>query len=506
LYRGFAIFFGLLALFGLAVELYMGSRGRSRGRRMEVSAESALLGGGLQGLLRARAMALGSSAVAGGTEAAATLALADAMLASEYGLDEGGAALTAAKTVEASPAASARAQALMLASRALVATTKGHPDEAEALARSSVAQGHKQASPLFALGREKFRRGDLPAAASAFQAALVREPAFVEARVAWAEVLLERGEQNRAKALLLDTLRRTPDHTRARLLLAEMSPLVEDAHAGVSVGEAVCSRDGSASPYIASACDLARARSAWAANNWDGAVKFADAAGQYQPANARVLGRAAQLLACLGAVDRAQACLDAAAGEVNPTLPSLRWARLAIRLGRGELVDLPKDLPASSSRWSSLLKARIALATGGIDGLAAALSSPDGMGKDLKALAVAMRESGTHEAVSGRGAERPVWAYVAGMRARLGGKSLLAMDLLGEALHGHGDACRAAGEYLAACEAVGRAPDAGAFTWLLGRNARCVNLPAAFAATRVTQTNQRSRRGSHGARRPADLR
>jgi len=470
---------------------------------MEVSAETALLGGGLQGLLRARGMALGSAAVAGGTEAAATLALADAMLASEYGLSEGDAALAAAKTVEASPAASARAQALMLASRALVAITKGRPDKAEALARSSVAQGHKQASPLFALGRERFRRGDLPAAASAFQAALVREPAFVEARAAWAEVLLERGEQNRAKDLLLDTLKRTPDHSRARLLLAELSPLVEEAHAGASVGEAVCSRDGATSPYIASACDLARAQSAWAADDWGAAVKLADAAGHYRPANARVLGRAAQLLACLGAVDRAQACLDAAAGEVNPTLPSLRWARLAIRLGRGEIVDLPKDLPAASSRWSHVLAARIALATGGIDGLAAALPGPDGMGKDLQALAAAIRESETHQAASVRGAARPVWAYVAGMRARLGGKSSLAMELLGEALQGHGDACRAAGEYLAACEAVGRAPDAGAFTWLLGRNAGCVNLPAVFAATRAKHADRRSRRRLRGARQPA---
>lgn len=449
--RGLAIFFGILALLALTVEGVVRSRDRSRRQRMERVAEQALLGGGLPGLLRARTMALGSSAAAGGAEAAATLALSSAMLASEYGLDEGNTALAADDAVEASPDASPRAQALKLASRALVEVTSGHADLAESLVRRSVALEHKQASPLFALGRVRFRQGNLAAAAHAFQAALVREPAFVEARVAWAEVWLEQGERARAKEALLAALQRTPEHSRAQLLLAELEPALASP-----TWEAACTRDESTSPFIASACALARAHRAWGRHDWNAAVELATAAGHHRPVDPRVLGGAVQLLACAGAVDRATSALDQAGTAAGTPLPALRWARIAVDLGRGQLVDLPQDLPAGSSPWAPLLAARIALASGKVD----ALSAP--------ALELAKAE--------------PVLTYVKGMQARLADKPALAAELLAGALAEHGDACRAAGEYLAACEAVGRVPDASAFAWLLDNNARCVNLPAAFAA------------------------
>ena len=227
--RGLAIVLGLVALFAVTAELYLRSRDRAHFRRLELAAEHELLGGGLQGLLRARAMALRGAATSGDAEAAATVALASAMLASEYGLPEADAAGRAADTVEAAPRASARAQSLKLASRALVEVAAGHAERAEALARQSVALGHKQASPLFVLGRVRLRQGNLAAAGHAFQAALVREPSFIEARVAWAEVWLEQGERERARENLLLALRRTPDHGRAQLLLAEILAASPDA-------------------------------------------------------------------------------------------------------------------------------------------------------------------------------------------------------------------------------------------------------------------------------------
>jgi tetratricopeptide (TPR) repeat protein len=348
---------------------------------------------------------------------------------------------------------------------------------------------------LFALGRVRFLQGDLAAAAHAFQAALVREPSFVEARVAWAEVLLEQGEQARARDALLTALQRTPDHSRAALLLAELQPASSDG-AGVA---AACARDESTSPFIASACDLSRAHRAWRGHDWDAAVELANAAGHRQPVEPRVLGGAVQLLASAGAVDRATSCLDAADTGPGPTLPAFRWARIAVELGRGLLVDLPRDLPAGSSPWASLLAARIALASGGMKELVASLPDLEVANAELKALAAVAKENQAGDADGKVPRMEPVLAYVKGMQARLAGKPALAADLLAEALAGHGDACRAAGEYLAACEAVGRVPDASAFFWLLGNNARCVNLPAAFAAADQKQGRKPARRAVHGS-------
>jgi tetratricopeptide (TPR) repeat protein len=480
LLRGLAIFFLLVTLLAVGGELYLRSRARSQWRQMEVAAEHELLGGGLQGLLRARALAAGGAAIADDEEAAATLALASAMLASEYGMDEANAALVAADAVEASPRASARAQSLMLASRALVDVMAGQPARAENLARKSVALGHRQASPLFALGRVRLRQGDLAAASHAFQAAMVREPGFMEVRAAWAEVWLEQGERAKAREALRAVLAHTADQGRAVLLLAELDGPAPD---GPPVEwEAACARDAATSPFIANACDLMRARSAWRRHDRQAAIAFAESAGRRRPPEPRSLGRAAQLLASLGAVDQAASCLDEATRVSSPGLPSLRWARIAVKLGRGQLPSPPETLPATSSPWAPALLARIALASGGIKALADALPALRNGSPEVGALARLVEGDAGEAPIMASGSLDPVQAYVRGLRARLDGKLSLAATLLPRALSGHGDACRAAGEYLAVCRELGRIPEAAAFAALAGENGKCVNLPAAFAA------------------------
>jgi tetratricopeptide (TPR) repeat protein len=474
LLRGLAVLLALVTLLAVAGEVYLQSRARAHWRGMEVAAERELLGGGLQGLLRARAMALGGAAIADDEEAAATVALASAILASDYGLDETNAALTAADAIDAEPDASPRAQSLKLASRALVELVAHQPARAEALAHQSISQGHRQASPLFALGRARFLQGDLAAAGSAFKAALVREPGFVEARAAWAEVWLESGERERARDALLAVLRRTPDHGRAGLLLAELGTGQE--------WESICARDEAASPVIAAGCDLARAEQAWRRGDRAAALRFGEAAGRRRPVDPRVLGRDAQLLASLGAVDLASACLDEAIRIASPNLPSLRWARVAVELGRGQLANPPDDLPITSSPRAPAYLSRIALASGGIKALAAALPELPRTSRGMAVLA-ALVEGEDGKAAGGEPpAGGPANAYVQGLRARLAGKTALAAELLLGALHGHADACRAAGEYLAVCRELGRVPEAAAFAVLAGENSRCVNLPAALAA------------------------
>jgi tetratricopeptide (TPR) repeat protein len=484
--RGFAIFFLFVALVAVAVELPLRSRRRAHERQMEMAAERALLDGGLRGLLQARALTLSGAAVAHDPEAAATLALASAMLASEYGLPQAAAALVAADIIEATPRPSPRAQALKLASRALVEVTNGRPEPAAAWARQSVALGHKQASPLFALGRVRFRQGDPDAAAHAFQAALVREPKFVEAKVAWAEAGLELGERARARDALQAALAQTPDHVRALLLLAEAEP--SSAKPGVSSApwEAACARDEAKSPFVASACALRRAHASIDGRDWNAAARLAEAAGSFHPPEPRTCAAAAQLLASLGAVDRAASCLDKAAGVAGPALPSLRWARLAVELGRGQLA-LPPTLPLASSPWAPLLMARIALATGGVKALSSAAARPG----DAAAPTAPEKDDASGTPGDEFAVLPPALAYLQGMQARLAGNPSLAAELLAKALQGHGDACRAAGEYLEVCRVLGRVPDADALAWLARENAHCVNLPAVAAAAAEKRARKR---------------
>jgi hypothetical protein len=67
-------------------------------------------------------------------------------------------------------------------------------------------------------------------------------------------------------------------------------------------------------------------------------------------------------------------------------------------------------------------------------------------------------------------------AYLDGVAAELAGDLPRAAARLRQALSGHGDACRAAGEYVAALRAQRLRPDRAAFAPLRAENAHCVNL------------------------------
>lgn len=420
-------------------------------------------------------MALGGASVVDDAEPAATIALASAMLASEYGLDESESARAAADAVEAAPNASDRAQSLKLASRALLQLAAGHLNEAEGLARQSISLGHRQASPFFVLGRVRLRQSNLTTASHAFQAALVREPNFIEARVAWAEAWLEQGEPDRAKENLLRALEHTPDHSRARLLLTQVD--VATADTGQAAGwQTTCVRDEDKSPFIAGACALTRAEKAARAEDRSQAVHWAEMACRQRPSEPRVLGRAAAVLAAMGDIDQASACLDEATRSASRALPSLRWAALGIDLGRGKLVELADAPKRASSPWAPLFVARNALASGGLKALAAAVREVSERSPQLDAFASLARGdlvAGAPAAI----ANDPMRTYLKGMQARLRGETPLAVELLAQALEEHGDACRAAGEYLAASRELGRMPDEKALAWLRRANAHCANLP-----------------------------
>src|SRR5215471_11688859 len=75
--------------------------------------------------------------------------------------------------------------------------------------------------PLYALGRARAAGGDLPGASRALEAAMVVEPGFVPASLAWAEVRLDAGDAKAARPALESAVARAPGDTRAHLLLEE---------------------------------------------------------------------------------------------------------------------------------------------------------------------------------------------------------------------------------------------------------------------------------------------
>ncbi|HVZ73394.1 MAG TPA: hypothetical protein VHJ20_13530, partial [Polyangia bacterium] len=137
---------------------------------------------------------------------------------------------------------------------------------------------------------------------------------------------------------------------------------------------------------------------------------------------------------------------------------------------------------------------RAAFATGGSAALAARLESTGAdvvaADADLAALAQLAVPAGAAPPEGALGAIMkapkvttdlakipPAEAYAEGMHARLGGDSSRAAELFSHALAGHADACRAAGEYIAALRALKRHADNAAFAALRVENSGCVNLP-----------------------------
>jgi hypothetical protein len=171
----------------------------------------------------------------------------------------------------------------------------------------------------------------------------------------------------------------------------------------------------------------------------------------------------------------------------SPSLPSLRWAQVAVDLGRGRLVDLAGGPKVASSPWAPIFIARNALASGGIKALATVLGELAGKSPQLDPFVALARGHATAPALAAVASD-PFRSYLAGMQARLEGNTALAVELLARALEAHGDACRAAGEYLGACRELGRAPDDTALAWLRRENAHCANLPELVSAKARSRT------------------
>jgi len=422
-----------------------------------------------------RAQALGrrlALANAGDREAAARWAFASAALASDYGVD------TTRETADAlahfgSEPPNDEASVIAASARALDRLYVGSRDAAGQLAAGAAAVDSDQPQPLYALGRVRARAGDLPAAARALEAAIIRAPGFVAARSAWAEVELDLGDAKAARETLQALRAQAPADLHIALLLNE-------AEAGLDVKTpplADCPTDRWLPASVIATCTLARAERARRDGSRADARKLAEAAAVAAPEEPRLLSRIALALCQLGAVDRASGLVERARRSMAPTAPAFAWAAAAVSLGRGRASGLPAGARPSDPDVR-LLVARANLAAGGVGALSSTL---DQLGAGAPAhdvdLAELARLRADGRAPAHASADDPVRAFVEGLRARLDGKLDVAADRLRHALSGHGDACRAAGEYRATLRALKQQPDPAAFAPLRAENADCVNLP-----------------------------
>jgi hypothetical protein len=516
-----------VAFAAAAVETVSGFGRRSGWRALEKQLLEEVKDGSLQGLLRARVAA--ARVLADRPDHAQVigqLAFVSAWLADEYGLRSGPEAEEAlARLTVLADHRPADADS----TRALLALSRGDRTQAASLALATSRQDRHDPRPLLVLARARALAGDPLGASKAAEAAVVRAPKAGAPLVSWAEARLDLGQLAAAKKTLHDLVLRVPEHSRALLLLQQTESGSEpasvasrsrpaDRGAGAGAGvlapevESACTRDGAVSPVVATACDLMRATARRTAGQRGRALEHLRAVPPRKLTEPRQLARAALLLAQAGRIDEAEALASQAARLAAETLPMLAWARLAITLGRGELALPPPDLTPSCAE-TRLVAARATLAAGGPGALADHLKKlPVALVKadaDLLALAQVTelgrplppeKMTGTTAATGGTAAAdpttggtaptvpatpgsrpdgsqaiNPVQAYALGIRSRLAGDAATAVLWLASALEGHGDACRAAGEYTAAARLAGHQVTTE-LDHLRAMNTRCLNL------------------------------
>ncbi len=482
--RGAAWVLAIAVVGGGTVGWLVHARTGTLDRQLDAELAAALDRGGLGDLGRAQAVGRRLVLGAGGGRAeAAALAFADARLAIDYGATTAPEAEAILARFRLPDGRGDGASALAASAKALLAARNGDRDGAARIAATAAAAQPASPYPLYALGRARALAGDLEGAARAFDAATVVAPAFLASRVAEAELYLDLGNVGRARLPLAAALSDLPGDPRSQLLMDEVALATSDQ--GVALqGAPICSGKWRP-PAIETACLLARAERERSAGNRAAARSDAESAARAVPEQPRLLARAALLLAQLGAVDRAAGLLARARRREAAQMPAFVWATAAVALGRGHAGTLPGG-PRPADPETTLLVARAALAAGGVGALGLALGAlgpaahaPDADLVRLRQLAsrtphLPARAAG--QATVAAATDDPLQAYLDGVAAQLAGDLVKATERFGHALSGHGDACHAAGEYVAALRAQKRRPDPAAFARLRAENSRCVNL------------------------------
>jgi tetratricopeptide (TPR) repeat protein len=383
---------------------------------------------------------------------AATVAFADALLASDWGLAIAGEALQAADTAERARPPSAPRTALIEAARAITAAAHGRLGDARAAAERALQAGSGGYEARFAGGRVKFLAGELGAARVDLERALDSAPSFGAAALDHAAVLIDAGEAAASAAELEKYLLARRSDPRPRLLLAEAGRSAARPVDGEAVRSAC--RDQTSAP-VRALCSLDAAASARLEGDRSGAVKHARAAavsGVQGLHAVRGTAQAALLLASLGEIDAASEALSKVRDHVGTSFAPRVWAEAAIALGRGEKVS-SATLATPPGPEARLVAARMAFAQGGAAALAATVgrlgSGAVEYDPDLKIFSALALEGKLSARVrsdldrrAGKGSA--IAAYVVGRNALAAGDRRTAGRRLAKALKGHGDACEAA--------------------------------------------------------------
>jgi tetratricopeptide (TPR) repeat protein len=486
--RGLAVLFVLLgaAVAALAVIGYT-YYGRGKPARLSAREEldRGLASGALEVLMRAREVArMGLEARSPDPDDLVRLGLVNALLACDYALDSKKDAEEALRRADSIPQPSKERVALGATVRALLALAAGDRLLARQQADLALAANAPDAPAYALLASARARRlaGDAEGAAKDLDRALGIGPDLLPVVVDWAVSRLDGGDPVVARRTLLPALGKSPDNSRARLLLAAAERALGEP-AWTKRLETACATDSKISRAIRAACAVESALQARLDGDRAGAVRKAKAISQTTD-DPMLLGQLSLLLASLGEIDTADDVLQKAGKGAETLAVPLQWAWFAIRLGRGEgLQPTPiLDHPAGPDR--DLVALRAAYARSGEEGLAAALKIlPPGIldiDSDLRALAILAHTGTTSRpelsALEKRGEKgNPVAAYVLGFLALQEKDFKLAARRLERGLSLHGDTCRAATLYLQAFEHIGRGAvlNKAALRSVRSRNTRC---------------------------------
>jgi tetratricopeptide (TPR) repeat protein len=447
--------------------------------------DRALSSGTLEVLMRARDLVrTGLETGKPDPDALVRLALVNAFLAADYGVE-------AKKEVEKALSLSEKAlettqerRALAASARSLIALAEG--DRLAAKQNANVAMTANGTDPpaiaLLVSARLHNLGGDPAAAARDLDRAMGMSPELAPVLIDWAASRLDGGEPVPARRVLSAMLEKHEENSRARLVFAEAERALGEADWVKSL-ERACRGDTKISRSIRSACSVEAAFQARLDGDRVSALRKAKALSQNLD-DPQLQGRLAVLMALLGEADAAGEMLERARRAMDTMAVPLVWADAAIRIARGESVPNSPVLEHPAGPERDLIALRIAYARGNVAGLAQALKSlPPGIqdiDSDIRAFTFLAKEDGLAkpeiQAMEKRGEKgHPVTSYVLGIMAIQNKDYKLAIRRLEKALSLHGDACSAATLYLESVKKVGRAaqPNKSLLRNLHARNAKC---------------------------------
>jgi tetratricopeptide (TPR) repeat protein len=465
----------------LTLVIVLATRGESGAVAEERTKMAAALSAGTLKTLK-EARDLGAQILAaspGDGETLARLTLVDALLVTDYGLPPAKDSEAMLANALAAKGSSAARTSTLQATCAILALSGGQLAKAQQCAEKALAALPDGTPALLAAARVKAYNADLDGARRDLERLLQRAPDFSAAVLDWAAIWIDLGDPSTASQSLRDQIKRTGDHLRARLLLAEAERALGDR--GTAEGlEAACRAESKQSPTLRVGCLLAASAQSRLAGEHQQAVRSARAAAAEIPDEPRLLASAALTLAVLGEVDAADQALGRARKLARENAAPVAWADMAVRLGRHQAVVPGKLLETAAGPERRLVTARLVLAYEGPAGLAKHLKSvPRGLvliDPDLHAISQLAEEGAARsdrtdlEKRADRG--DPVAGYVLGRMLERGDPRQAARRLE-KALWGHGDACDAAVLYRNALRQLDASPSVRLLRELRLRNAQC---------------------------------